>query len=73
MRWLAVLVAAIGMSNIRTWSASSSSVGQSPATSSTAKLMLWLHGGCYRQQNLFGTDHLAATPLMHFDSLRRRA
>ena len=49
MRWLAVLVAALGMSNIRTWSASSSSVGQSPATSSTAKLMLWLHGGCYQR------------------------
>ncbi len=49
MRWLVVLVAANGMPNIRIWSASSSYFGQTPATSSTAKLVLWLHGDCYQR------------------------
>ncbi|WP_155886570.1 hypothetical protein [Acidovorax sp. JHL-3] len=45
---LAVLVAAIGMPNIQSFAASGSSSVQSSATSSTAKLVLWLHGDCYQ-------------------------
>ena len=40
---------------------------------STAKLMLWLHGGCYqRLKHLWRRPSRSGTP-MHFDSLRRGA
>ena len=58
VRLLAVLAAANGMPNIRIWSASSSYFGQSPATSNTAKLMLWLHGGCYKRLKNLLRDQL---------------
>jgi hypothetical protein len=69
MRSLAVLVAANGMPNIQAFAASGSSSVQSPATSRTAKIVLWLHGGCYRQQKPLWCCPSGGTVPTHFDSL----